>query len=469
MSTKLDRQVNNLRATLILFWVIFLGGCQLMREMPYGNGFIAKNLCSGVFVSDIDPEILKSDYLGPAVKPLNYLWKIDIDEELKIVTVSDWLFPGQHQQKSYYRKGMGCTLLKDVTPEMLDYQSPTLLKTASTHQNSPAQRYGQLQSRHLNVDSNKLTQAIDKAFAEPYEHKRQTAAVVVLYNNQLIAERYSEHIDADTRLMGWSMSKSVIGALIGMLQDRAIINVKQVAPVPEWQNSDKRAITIENLLHMSSGIDYAEKSRGPNADQSRMLYEYQRFSDYLTAQSVIATPGTHFNYSTADTMMLSRILQDSLGGKPADSYRFIHEELFFPLGINDAVLEYDASGQPAGGSYLLMKPRDWAKLGLLHLRDGDWFGEQIISKEWIDYATTPSADKATYGAHLWLNTNQSLWSKIPADAYGFMGYQRQRLVIVPSRQLVVLRMGFSYEKGDDQIDELVSDIMAALPENFVKY
>ena len=449
---------------LLLCLIITLPGCQIIKEIPYGHGFMAKNLCSGIFVSGLDEEKLKQDFLGPSVKPLNYVWRIQIDSHQGIVTVSDWVFGSMFKQTAFHRPGFGCTLLGKSNPGVLVAQTPAPVSYSISSQATwPRGNAPGLSGTVNGVDYMKLEKAVSQAFLEPRDTRRQTTAVLVAYQGKLIAERYAKGITTDSKLMGWSMAKSVTGSLVGLLSDRHEIDVKELIQLPEWQGTGKESIRIENLLHMASGIDYHEKSSGPNADQSRMLYMVERFSDYLLQQPIINQPGTRYNYSTADSMVLARIIQNKLGGELKHSYRFAQESLFEPIGITSAVMEYDTSGQLATGAYLLMKPRDWLRLGQLYLNQGDWFGHQVLSNDWIRYASTPSPANSRYGAHLWLNSERKLWPKIPEDAFGFMGYQKQRLIVVPSKSLVVLKMGFSYEKHNDVINDLVENIISTLP------
>ncbi|MDX1696009.1 MAG: serine hydrolase [Ketobacteraceae bacterium] len=441
-------------------------GCDQVREIPFGNGYVAKNICSGLFVSGIEESVLKKRYVAPAVDPLPLLWKVDIDRENHRVTASDIIFRDLFKQEAYYRPGFGCTLLQDSTTAALDAQLPTAVDPIST----PSWRFWPRGSAGVwplaipEVDYAAVNSAIDHAFTETPDQTRQTAAVLVAYDDLLIAERYAPGITKDTRLLGWSMSKSFTATLIGLLQDRQMIATHWPAPVPEWQGTAKADITLEDLLHMASGLEYYEESRGPNNDQSYTLHATEQFADFILDRPQVAEPGTRYNYSTAETMLIAKIAQDTLGGTMADTYHFLNNTLFGPLGITDAVLEYDTAGNPAGGAYLMMKPRDWARLGLLYLRHGDWFGQQVLSESWVDYALRPSPANPQYAKQIWVNSSGTLWPSLPRDAFGFLGFQQQNVIVVPSRELVVVRMGFSFEEGVSEVEQLVARILEALPE-----
>lgn len=459
------RRINTIKAAL-LSASILLTGCDQVKEIPFGNGYVAKNICSGVFVSEIDENTVIDHYVAPVVDPLPLLWKVEIDRENNLVSSSDIIFRDLFKQTAYFRPGFGCTLLQDSTPQELNAQLPEFEDIIETpaYYFWPHGSAGQWPLPRPDIDYNQIQSAIDAAFVETPDRTRQTVAVLVAYDNLLIAEQYAQSVNEHTRLVGWSMSKSFTSTLIGMLQDRSLLDVNQLAPVPAWQGTEKETITIENLLHMASGLEYHEESRGPNNDQSYTLHAMSKFADFIIDRPLVAKPGTRYNYSTAETMLLAHIAQNTLGGSMADTYHFVNENLFAPLGITDAVLEYDTSGNPAGGAYLIMKPRDWARLGLLYLNRGNWFGEQILSEDWIDYALTPSSANKKYGAQIWLNTDKSMWPSLPADTFAFLGYQQQSVIVVPSYNLVVVRMGFSFEGGVDQKEQLVASIIDALPE-----
>lgn len=452
------------RYLVALLSLAILSGCDLVREIPFGNGYVAKNICSGIFVSDIEETQLRDRYVAPNVDPLPLVWKIDIDREKGLVTSRDIIFQDLFKQQAYYRPGFGCTLLQDETPESLDQQLPLNIVDIEIppYYFWPLGSAGVWPLQRSNIDYQQIQQAVDDAFVESPDKTRQTAAVLVAYDNQLIAEKYASGITEDTRLLGWSMSKSFTATLIGLLQDRGMLDVRDLAPVPEWQGSDKANITIEHMLHMASGIKYQENSRGPDNDQSFTLHAMTKFADFLIDRPLVAEPGEQYNYSTAETMLLAGIAQDTLGGTMADTYHFVSENLFAPLGITDAVLEYDAGGYPGGGAYLMMKPRDWARLGLLYLNRGNWFGDQVLSQDWVDYATTPSPANPEYGAQIWVNTDQQTWPLLPEDTFAFLGYQQQSVYVIPSKQLVVVRMGFSFEDGISQAEELVAEIIDSI-------
>jgi len=175
------------------------------------------------------------------------------------------------------------------------------------------------------------------------------------------------------------------------------------------------------------------------------------------------TPGTHFNYNTGDANLLANIVQNAAGGSLQEAYNFFQTELFHKIDIRSAIIEFDATGQFVGGAYAFMTPRDWARLGQLYLQEGNWKGEQVISSEWVNYVTSPSPVTDEYGGQLWLNSNGIDWPNVPHDAYYFAGHQGQRVVIIPSEKLVIVRTGVTEDYDYIGLDAIISEVIAALP------
>jgi len=438
-------------------------GCDKISDLPIGTGYAAKNICSGYFMGGMDADTLANRFIAPQIDPLPLLWQITIDDEKQTVYVQDKIFKKHFSAEAYYREGFGCTLMHDYSKEELDAQLPAPLQYQLAEQLPWPMGKSGTAEQQLDVDYNALEAAVENGFIENDNNTRNTMAIAVIHKNELIAEKYAPEIDASTKMVGWSMSKSFTSTLIGLLQDRGFIDIKEPAPVPEWSSNDKQGITTEHLLHMAAGLEWFERSQGPNHDQGYILHRTSDFSSFYSKQPVVTEPGTQYNYSTGATSLLGRIAHDQLGGDLADTYYFMQDTLFHKINIDDAVLEFDTVGQPGGAAYLWLTARDWARLGLLYLNRGNWFGNQVLSEEWINYATTPSPSNPEYGAQIWLNTDRSIWPSLPESTYAFLGHQEQRVMIVPEHDLVVVRLGYSFENGADKLEELMEDIIASLP------
>jgi len=211
--------------------------------------------------------------------------------------------------------------------------------------------------------SPKLEAALDRAFAEPGEPPyRRVKAIVILHNGKVVAERYAQGYTAGTPILGYSLAKSVTNALIGILVREKKLTVEQRAPVAEWENpSDSRhEITIDELLRMTSGLALGESDIGSDP-VSRMLFLESDMAGFAARARLEAAPGKRWEYSSGNTLILSRIIRDSVGGRAADVAAFARKELFEPLGISTVTIEFDAVGTPVGSIYIYASARDWAR------------------------------------------------------------------------------------------------------------
>ncbi|PPK85448.1 hypothetical protein CLV84_2346 [Neolewinella xylanilytica] len=287
--------------------------------------------------------------------------------------------------------------------------------------------------------------------------------IVVLKNGKLIGERYAPGFDRDTRQLGWSMTKSLTGMAIGAY----LAGHKPTTSAPAalarstdnifpaiWQ--DERAkITLADLLHMNSGLEWNE-GYGSITDATVMLHEKYDFADFALRHQLAETPGTVWNYSSGTTNILMEYLRTELGGNPA-LYTFL-DSLFGPVAPT-LLIEPDQSGRPVGSSYGWATTRDWARLGQFMLQDGVWNGQRLLPAGWIDYMRQPAAGSdEIYGAQLWLPGPDT--PSLPEDAFMMRGFQDQRVFVIPSRQLVIARLGHGKDKVTD-FDGLIRRILDA--------
>jgi len=278
---------------------------------------------------------------------------------------------------------------------------------------------------------------------------KNTLSVAVVHHGELIAERYAEGIDKTTRLLSWSMAKTLTAATIGILDNDAVLDASAPAPVADWASDSRSEITLKDMLQMASGISWNEASQGDDADQGYHLFQVEDMAAYYAEQPLESEPGTVFNYSTGQSNLLARIAQQAVGGSLEDYYRFINERLFLPIGINDAIVEFDTTGHPVGGAYHYLNTRDWARIGLLLQRKGDWFGEQVLPANWVNQMLTPSAADETYGYQIWLNTNRTYWPELPSSTYALRGFQGQMVMVIPDHDVIIVRTGVTF--GGDSV------------------
>lgn len=431
---------------------------------PVMAGMAAKTMCSCVFVGDRSEQSVRDKELK--VFPGLSGARIDIDHsDLTVTAHILW-----KKQKAIYRRGLGCTLLAQRNADELYAQqiarpsSPPVLDTAAWPLGDRAVL------RTDDIDTVKLYAAIDKAFAEPdSDRPKNTSAVVVVYEGQLIAERYGNGVTRDTRLMGWSMTKSITNALIGLMVKDGKLSLDAPAPVPEWQNDGRKQITLSQLMQASSGLEWTESYFVPTSHFHKMFIGSDDKGGYAAALPLAHTPGTFYQYSSGTTNILSRMIRQRLGD--AAYYRFPYDSLFYPLGMTRAIIEPDASGTFVGSSYSYASARDWARFGLLYLNDGVWLGKRILPDGWVKYTVTPgsAAPMGQYGAQWHLNAGAPgnpvvrKFPSLPVDMYWADGFEDQWIVVVPGSKLVVVRLGVSHHGF--AINDLVKEIMEALPQN----
>jgi CubicO group peptidase (beta-lactamase class C family) len=266
------------------------------------------------------------------------------------------------------------------------------------------------------------------------------------------------------------VAKSFTNALIGILVGQGKLDVDAPAPIEEWHHKgDPRgAITLDNLLRMSSGLTFEENYTKIKSDTT-FQFVGGDLAGFSAAKPLEAPPGTRWSYSTGTSNILGRIVRQAAGKTFAASFAFPRRALFDKLGMRNTVLEVDAAGNFVGGSYVFASVRDYARLGLLYLRDGVWNGERILPEGWVAYTRTPTAhapDDRAYGAQFWLNTghdpNVHRYPTLPPDTYAMNGHQGQHVFIVPSRDAVVVRVGLS-EYPNWKMDEFVERVLKALP------
>jgi len=464
MRLELDAEMlKKVFATLALVPIAAMawGAFYLSTVLGAASGFSAKNICSGYFLSGMPGQMTVEQMLLPASPFLaNVSFQIDAEHR----TVDARMF-GIAQRRAEFNPGTGCTLLRegresmdqllDVTkPAAPDPALPWPLGLAPAPQNAG------------------LADVLEDAFAEPDPHyARNTKAVVVIHKGELVAEKYATGIDAETPLPGWSMTKSVVNLLIGVLVREGRLSVMQNAPVPQWHEdmTDPRGdITIDELLRMSSGLEFDEEY-SIYGDVTRMLSVEADAAGFAASKPLAWEPGVHWSYSSGTTNILAGVIRHTVGGYLQEYYDFTQRGLFLPLGIHTAIMETDNNGTFIGSSYMYASARDWAVLGQLCLQDGVWQGKRLLPEGWIGYSTTPTPNNPlrNYGAHFWLNADpedsrlQRAWPSLPADAYSMNGFQGQRVIIVPSEQLVVVRLGFS--GGPDRgIEPLVAGLIRVL-------
>jgi len=427
------------------------------------TGLVSHTLCSETFVAGLDPDRTFRETVAttPGVRLLRPGLRYAVDRSRRTVRTT---LLGRFGMEAAYHDGVGCTMMfPGATAAPATSSVPVAAAPLPAPEPPPAE-----------PASEALRAAVERAFAEPPGGPpRGTKAVVVMHRGRIVAERYAPGYGPETPMLSWSVAKSVVNALVGILVREGRLSVAGPAPVPEWRDpSDPRhAITIEHLMRMDSGLALDETNSGFDP-ASRMLITQPDMAGSAAAAPLRAPPGTRYHYSSPSTLLLSRIIRDTVGGGPRELIAFAERELFRPVGMRRVTLEFDGAGTPVGSTYVYATARDWARFGQLYADDGVAEGRRILPPGWVDYSAAPTAgSRDGYGAGFFTNRGGSEYARLrvtggmPPDSFFASGTQGQRIVISPSRRLVVVRLGRSqdWETFDIRgLIRLVAEVDAAL-------
>ena len=432
------------------------------RAIRVATGVIAHNVCSKTFVSGLDPQTVFSETIErDGLRRLRRLLKFQLDRTARTVDASVAGMLGSH---AVFHEGFGCVLRHGTKEPYIPKSDVEALRTPKSPPLLPEIAGPEV----VQPSDPALKAALDHAFEEPAEPPfRRTKAVVVVHDGKVVAERYAAGIGVETPLLGLSMTKSVTNALIGVLTQQGLVTPSMPAPVPEWRGDLRREIEVEHLLRMTTGLALDETNSGFDP-ASQMVYLHDDMAGFAVNAAVIVPPGTRWAYSSPTTQLLARIVRDAVGG-PEQTLTFAWRELFNPLGMRNVTLEFDASGTLQGSTYMLASARDWARFGLLFLYDGVVGGKRVLHEDWVDFSAAATLD-SDYGAGFWTNRSEHPNAKgrvrlgIPRDAFFASGDLGQRIVIMPSQHLVVVRLGDSVDPTGDirGVARLVKEVIAAV-------
>jgi CubicO group peptidase (beta-lactamase class C family) len=442
-----------LKVLTVLLVVVFVYlRIAIYPQLDLISGFSAKSMASGHF---IDGRSLEAIQQGD-----NDIDKVDwatnkIHGKGRFVTSTVY---GLKERKAIFRPGLGAILINDDFDVAKSYDVP---KRTKLNNNLPYP-YGNLEPKDTvfsNVDYAKLNSAVANAFDKKGEKKNRTRSVIVIYKDKIIAEKYADGFDGYSKILGWSMTKSLTATYFGILQKQGKIDIMKPAPIEEWKNDDRKNITINDLLHMNSGLEW-EEDYGKISDVTKMLFQAEDMTKSQIDKPAQYKPNSHWHYSSGTTNLLSGILRKQF--KTHQQYLdFWYSSLIDKIGMDSALVETDMSGNFVGSSYGWATTRDWAKFGLLYLHKGNWNGEQIFDESWAKYVSTPTnTSNGRYGAQFWLNSG-GYFPDVPRDMYYCNGYQGQMVAIFPSHDLVIVRMGLT-EEPDFDFNGFLKDAVASL-------
>ncbi len=429
------------RTRIILVIVIVLASIIWFNypKLNIISGYASKNLASNVYIAHrTEQAVVDNDNDIPLIK------YADENYDTSKKTAYADVF-GLMKRETICRDGLGCVLINETFDKNKKWPKPLRVKLKNDLP-FPFGENEQEDTVFASVDYQQLNKAMLKVFEN--NQIQQTRTVFVVYKGQIVAEKYADGFSKDTPILGWSMTKSVLATLFGILEYQEKIDLNEA---PFWnggKNNTLGAITYNHFLRMQSGMawdeDYASIS-----DVTRMLFLEADMTKAQVQNDLIAAPTEIWNYSSGTTNLLSGLLRSEF--KSYQEYLdFPYAALIDKIGMNSMLLETDMAGNFVGSSYGWATTRDWAKFGLLHLYNGNWNGVQLFSPDWIDYITKPTKNsKGTYGAHWWLNA-EGKYPDVPTDLYSANGFQGQRVFVIPSKDLVIVRTGLA---GSPDFDE----------------
>lgn len=416
------------------------------------SAYSAKIVCSNVFIAGRDPdEVLRVDVQAPGHWLLGYM-RVNVDRDARMTSAA--LLGLFGKSVSVSRDGLGCTNEPDGN---LDAVAKVSLPSIPAGDSGKLWPEGEAVAPSQDPDLAKVLD--DSDLTGP-----GMRAVVVVHDGRIVGERYAEGFSATTPLLGWSMTKTVNAALIGTAVKAGKMNVDAKGLLASWTDG-RAAISLTDLTSMSSGLEFNE-DYGDVTDVTRMLFLEPDMAAFTAAKPLAGDVGKVFNYSSGTATLLSRLWQDAVGAEALDWPR---KTLFQPIGMFSAILEQDEHGTYVGSSYLYATARDWARFGQFLMQGGQWNGAQILPAGFVGWMTEPApASKGVYGkGQLWLtgpaeDEPKEVADGVPADAYWMQGHDGQTVAIIPSKQIVVVRMGLTPSKLGYGPERMVGAIVKAL-------
>jgi CubicO group peptidase (beta-lactamase class C family) len=438
---------------LTVLILILLGGAiylnSLLRIM---TGYAAKNLCSGVFIAGREATEFESTDLN--FFPVSYT-KNKVNYGDSSVT-SRFLWG---RSKAIDLEEFGTVLIRKSDEEKLRDLDFPILEGPGYDQDTIGWPLGNIIPDSVTGIDKERLRIISDDLIKKDSYGGNAFAFIVLHKGIPAVEAYKPQFSEKSRFLSWSMAKSVTNALIGVLVKQGNIDINSPADIHEWNNDERKNITINDIMHMQSGLKWNE-DYGNRSDVTVMLTCRSDMARFAYDQPLEFEPGTHFEYSSGMANVLSYLIRKSLGND-SQYYAFPYEDLFYKIGITDAVFETDPSGTFVGSSYLYATLRDYARFALLYQQDGIFAGERILPEGWVDYTRTPaSASGGEYGSLFWLNGKGEVPSA-PADTYMCIGHDGQRIFIIPSKDLIVVVLGYS-PKNSMNFDKLLTDISGTI-------
>ncbi|MGY6649413.1 serine hydrolase domain-containing protein [Wenyingzhuangia sp. IMCC45574] len=425
-----------LKLTLLVFFaillIIFIFNYPKLKLI---SGFAAKNMASCYFLAKKDKHLTENEDNSSFLVSLA---KTTINKEEKKVTATVF---GLSKSIAIYREGVGVTLVNDDDTK-LEKHKPNRFKN-KINLPYPHGHLPNTDSTFTYIDYPKLDSIVTNCFVENHpDGIKNTRSVLILHKGKIIAEKYAPGFNKNSLLQGWSITKSLISTSFGVLDKYGYnINKTLIDVFPEWKNTSKSTLTTNHFLQMESGIEW-EEDYGTVCDVTNMLFKDNDCTERAINNKLSTKPGTEFYYQSGNSNILSAILRRQF--KTHQEYLdFPYKTLIDKIGMHSMTVETDVVGNYVASSYSWATTRDWAKYGQLFLQNGIWNGEQILSENWVSYVKTPNGtSNGEYGGQWWLNHGNYM-PNVPKDCFYADGYQGQRIFVIPSKDLVVVRFGIT--------------------------
>jgi CubicO group peptidase (beta-lactamase class C family) len=452
-------------ASVPVIAALVLCGCTVGKPLRVATGDVAHVLCDETFVAGQDPNTIFREYLAkmPAMDRLAPTISYEIDRSRREVRAR---LAGGFESRAAWVPGRGCTMIhKATTPTAVDL-GPDAAFAPDPLAAPPSP---------VRPADPRIEAALERAMAEPARGPvLDVKAIVIVHDGRIIGERYAPGYGPQTPMLSWSVAKSPISALVGVLVRQGKLRLDGPAPVAAWRNpaDPRHSVTLDELLRQTSGQPYGSSNSGFDRS-TRMQFLESDTAAYAEETSFPFKPGARWSYTDANYAILSGVIRQTVGGRATDVARFAHRELFGPLGMTTMTMEFDEAGNPMGATYMLASARDWARFALPYLNDGVLNGRRILPVGWVGYSarSTPQSGVG-YGAGFWTNRGDdanALRRKAagaPGDSFFANGNYDQTILISPAEHLIIARFGFSQDPdqsvGAARISHLAGAVVAAL-------
>jgi CubicO group peptidase (beta-lactamase class C family) len=445
-------------ALVVLLLIIVAGGAVWLSVYPpellkVGDGYAAKIVCSNTFVAKRDPAVVLADDVQAPGNPALRLIRVSVDRDEGVVRAR---FLGMFAPNyALYRGALGCTTVPDG--DLQAARSAVFLNRVKAPKSDALWPDGDTVNLGQGEEGAKLVNIV----ANPDLAGPAMRAIVVVKDGHIVAESYGDGFSKATPLIGWSMTKTVNAAIIGRLMLTGRMSFDDQNLLPQWSDDARKDIKLSDLLAMESGLAFNE-AYGSVSDVTRMLYLDPDTTSIAANARQVAAPGERFSYSSGTGTLLSRLWMNRLPNL-STAIAYPREALFGPLGMYSAVFEADERGTFVGSSNLYANARDWARFGQFLLQDGVWKGSRLLPEGFVGAMRTPTtASEGIYSqVQAWLAGpgGSNAQFGLPADTFWMSGHDGQTVTIVPSANLVVVRMGLTPTWADYRPQILVKRIM----------